>query len=291
VRDILPSDETLIHYLLGELSEHDQNQIEEKYFPDDGAFERLCALEDELIDRYVRGELSEAQRKRFEERFLQSTEQRKRIEFARSLVLSIPGPPVLARVHLPSKKAKAWLPFWSTPRLAVFLPAALGLVAIIVLGTWWLRHSHTPSETRVQQPQGSGEEQAARAPGQALPQAPYQTPESQIATLILTPDITRGTGNETRLVLSPKAEVIELIASLELVEFETYRAEIRRVGGQEVWIEKDLHPRETPPMKGVVLRVPAKVFANEDYILTLRGTAPSGRLQTAAEYSFRIVRK
>ena len=54
MRDILPSDETLIHYLLGELSEQDQEQIEEKYFPDKGAFERLCALEDELIDRYVR---------------------------------------------------------------------------------------------------------------------------------------------------------------------------------------------------------------------------------------------
>ena len=92
-------------------------------------------------------------------------------------------------------------------------------------------------------------------------------------------------------MLSPNADDIELIASLELVEFETYRAEIRKVGGQEVWNEKDIVPREIPPMKGVVLRVPAKVFANGDYILALRGTAPSGRLQVAAEYSFRVVRK
>ena len=119
---------------------------------------------------------------------MQSPEQRKRIEFARSLMLSIPGPPASAPVNLSSKKARAWLPLWSTPRLAVFLPVALGLVAIIVLGTWWLRHSHTPSETRVQQPPVRREEQAPRAPGQALPQAPNQAPESQIATLILTPE-------------------------------------------------------------------------------------------------------
>ena len=287
----LPSDETLIHYLLGELSEHDEAQIEEKYFPDDGAFERLCALEDELIDRYVRGELSKAQREDFEKRLLQSPEQRKRIEFARSLMQPLPGPPPLAPVHLIPKKARLRLPNWSMPRLAVLLPAALGLLAVFVLGTWWVRHQRTPSEISVQQPPRSQTEQVARVPTEASPQAPTELSESQIATLILTPDITRGAGSEIRLVLSPKADVVELTASLESVEFDTYRAEVSTVAGKEVWNENDLHPRETPSGKGVAVRIPAKLFGSKDYILTLRGLAPSGRLQVVSEYSFRVVRK
>lgn len=290
-----PSDETLIRYLLGQLSEHDQSQLEEEYFSDDGAFERLCALEDELIDRYVRGKLSGAQRERFEKRFLQSPQQQKRIEFARSLMLRLPGTPATAPVHPFPEKARAWrptwLPHWPMPRLAVLMPAALGLLAVVVLGTWWLWHPRAPSETRVQQPPRSQTEQAARAPAEALPQAPKQPSGGQIAALILAPGITRGRGSETRLVIPSNADVVELTASLEVVEYETYRAEVRTVAGQEIWNEKDLHPRETPSGKGVILRVPAKLFANRDYILTLRGLAPSGRLQVAAEYSFRAVRK
>lgn len=290
----LPSDETLVRYLLGQLSEDDQPQLEEEYFSDDDVFERLCTLEDELIDRYVRGELSGAQREGFEKRLLQSPEQRERIEFARSLMLRLPGPPATAPVHLFREKARTWrptwLPHWPMRRWAVLMPAALGLLAVVVLGTW-LRRPRAPSETHVQQPTRSQTEQAARAPDEALPQAPKQPSEGQIAALILTPGITRGGGSETRLVIPSNADVVELTASLEMVEYETYRAELRTVAGQEIWNEKDLHPRETAAGKGVILRVPAKLFANRDYILTLRGLAPSGRLQVAAEYSFREVRK
>jgi hypothetical protein len=286
-----PSDEILVRYLLGQLSEHDQTQLEEEYFSDDGTFEHLSALEDELIDRYARGELPGVERERFEKKFLQSPEQRKRIEFARSLMLRLPGTPATAPVHLFPEKARAWRPHWAMPRLAVLMPAALGLLAVVVLGTWWLGHRRTPSEVRVQQPPSSQTEQAAQAPAEAVAQAPKQTPEGQVAALILVPGITRGSGSETRLVIPSNADVVELTASLEAVEYETYHAEVRAVAGQEVWNEKDLHPRETPSGKGVILRVPAKLFANGDYILTLRGLASSGSLQVSAEYSFRAVRK
>ena len=66
-------------YLLGELSEPELGKLEEEYFEDDAAFERLSATEDELIDAYTLGQLSSAERKGFERRLLLSTAQRERV--------------------------------------------------------------------------------------------------------------------------------------------------------------------------------------------------------------------
>jgi hypothetical protein len=83
----------MIRYLLGDLSEQEQVQLEERYFTDDDCFQQLLALEDELIDDYVRGELAAGDRKLFEQRFLASPERRQKVEFAQALKQTLPLPP------------------------------------------------------------------------------------------------------------------------------------------------------------------------------------------------------
>lgn len=83
------NDKLAIRYLLGEVSQQEQTQIEEQFFADDVFFETLLAVESELIDCYVRGKLSPHDGEQFEKHFLASPERRKRVEIARDLMRSL----------------------------------------------------------------------------------------------------------------------------------------------------------------------------------------------------------
>lgn len=80
------SDQTIIRYLLNELSAEEQARFEEAYLSDQGLFEQVQALEAELIENYVKGDLSGHERRRFERHYLASDQRRARIEAARELV-------------------------------------------------------------------------------------------------------------------------------------------------------------------------------------------------------------
>ena len=76
----------LYKYLLGELPEAEQAELEQRYFTDDALFERLMAVEDELINRYARNESSDEERQRMETYFLMSQARRKRLMFTQALM-------------------------------------------------------------------------------------------------------------------------------------------------------------------------------------------------------------
>src|SRR5215217_9468494 len=89
------NEKLISRYLLGELPEEQQVQIEDRAFSDKDYLATITTVENDLIDEYVRGELSAADRQRFESRFLASAERRKRVEFAkalRSVASAVPGP-------------------------------------------------------------------------------------------------------------------------------------------------------------------------------------------------------
>src|SRR6185295_972701 len=89
------NEKLISQYLLGELPEEQQVEIEDRAFSDKDYLATITTVENDLIDEYVRGELSAADQKRFENRFLASAERRKRVEFAKALrtvASEIPAP-------------------------------------------------------------------------------------------------------------------------------------------------------------------------------------------------------
>ena len=86
------SEALLIRYLLGDLSEEQNVEIEERAFHDREFMQTIQSVESDLIDEYVRGELSEREREQFESRFLASSEQEKKVEFAKTLANVLPNP-------------------------------------------------------------------------------------------------------------------------------------------------------------------------------------------------------
>jgi hypothetical protein len=74
-------------------------------------------------------------------------------------------------------------------------------------------------------------------------------------------------------------------------DYKSYRAALETVEGRDVWSRAGLQARQQGQGKAVVLNIPASVFSDDDYILTLQGLTPSGEPAGVGEYSFRVVRK
>jgi anti-sigma factor RsiW len=79
------SDDLLRQYLLGELAENQQVEIEDRAFEDPKLLKSITALENDLIDEYVAGEIPVRKRERFETHFLAAAERKKKLAFARAL--------------------------------------------------------------------------------------------------------------------------------------------------------------------------------------------------------------
>ncbi len=75
--------ELIARYLLGELAEHEQQNLEKHYLADEALFADLLRVENELISSYLQNLLSPNQREQFEQHFLRSAERRTRVAAAR----------------------------------------------------------------------------------------------------------------------------------------------------------------------------------------------------------------
>lgn len=73
------NDDLIVGYLLGDLPEEKQAEIEDRAFQDEQYLQNILAAESDLIDEYVRGELSNSARRQFESRFLTSAERRRKV--------------------------------------------------------------------------------------------------------------------------------------------------------------------------------------------------------------------
>jgi hypothetical protein len=85
------TDDLITRFLLGELSEQERAQVEERFLADNEFFEEVLAAEDALMDRYLRGQLSGEQLERAKTLFQSSPRQRRDVEFTKRLIASIRG--------------------------------------------------------------------------------------------------------------------------------------------------------------------------------------------------------
>src|SRR5438876_7752608 len=133
----LENDSMIKRYLLGELTQEGQQQIEERLLRDSDYFEHLQLCEDELVDEYVRGGLPPDEQRRFDNHFLSTPERHEKLRFARALrryvSAAVEAEPATtarsARSQLLSASLRGRLPV-----MAYSLAAAL----LLVLGGTWV---------------------------------------------------------------------------------------------------------------------------------------------------------
>jgi hypothetical protein len=299
-------------YLLGELSEQELAKLEEQYFADDEAFERLGAAEDDLLDAYALNQLSAADRKRFERRLLLSSAQRERVRFARTLLRTASSTQQIESNIPPLTPTASWwispFTFLRTLKPVISLSAAAALILAVLAGWWLIHRSNVTQEQQAQQTNAprlepgnqapnENKQQTAQLPSPTQPkqQQPKQQPVTpptsiRIVTFALVEGGLRDLGDSNHLAIPGDAAVVRLDLTIQRNDYRTYRATLRKTEGELVWQSSGINVKSRSAGKATVaLQLRASILRNGDYILTLSGTA-SGRTEVVGEYSFRVTR-
>src|SRR5215472_14975262 len=79
------SEETIVRYLLGEMSDEDRSRMEERLAHEPSFFYLVASVEDDLIMQFVRGELDSHKLSRFNEVYMNAPSKQARVESARAL--------------------------------------------------------------------------------------------------------------------------------------------------------------------------------------------------------------
>ena len=140
-----PDHETLKQYLLGQLTnEEQQAAVEERLLLDDDSFEELQLVKDDLIDQYLNEELTGAERQAFERHFLTTQGRHEDLRHAQALVRyakkNVPHPtesPAEKKIfHEPKTPGSRFSLSWLLPNPSWGWALALLLIVGFGLVTW-----------------------------------------------------------------------------------------------------------------------------------------------------------
>ena len=295
MKQTVTDDQTIIRYLLNELSADDQARFEETYLTDEDLFEQLRAVEEELIEDYVKGQLSEPERHRFERHYLASDQRRARIQTAKELVEECSlqsSVQVAAQDPIGGK----FFSFRLQPRLLAKQYLTLGfgfaailfllLGAVLVIELLRLRGQLTAdrqrqaalarraeeserqlalereqsTEVRKQSEDLRKELEKLNSQLNQLEQERVQPQASKNQIfLTLTPGI-RDLGGPDKAVISAHTQFLALRLSLEKQEAASstpYRVIVKTVEeGKELWTQEGIKPQRSKSDRDIVVRVP-----------------------------------
>jgi hypothetical protein len=324
----LNNEKLIAQYLLGELPEEEQVEIEDRAFEDKEYLASITAVENDLIDEYVRNELSESERRRFESRFLASAERRKRVAFAKALAGVNSESPVVETARRPvvAPAAVSWrdsleafirglipIPrFAMVATMVVLLGGSVSLVTETLRLRSQLNRMQAENQSRRDELQRqveserrrneelaaslNSEKQQREQTDESLRQLSETTetpaPKPVIAALTLLPGITRGAGDKPRLVLPENAGLVRLHIGIEPEEpFKAYAVELRTVSGRSVWNRENLIPRDRRGTRAIGLTLPATAVRPGEYELRLKGVGEGGSTEDVGFYYFSVTKR
>ena len=315
----LNNEKLIARYLLGDLPEEQQVEIEDRAFSDKEYLALITAVENDLIDEYVRHELSQTERQQFESRFLASVERRKRVEFARALTCV----PVQQRsVATQWSWRDSLYAFISGLNPAAKFAVAAAMLLLVVGGAWLLtetlrlRSRLTQLQAQNQARQNElqqqleterrrneelnarlGQEQQQREQTdeslRQLSETGSATPERPvIASLMLLPGLSRGGGEKSSLILAGDARLVRLQIGIDPDEpFKTFAVELRTAAGRQVWTRDNLTARTRGKARAVSLTLPASALKSGDYELRLSGRKEGGESEDVGFYYFDVKKR
>ena len=189
--------ETVRKYLLGQLTDDQQEGFEQRLLTDDGLTQELEVITDELVDDYLAKQLSPEESDWFEQHYLASPEGKRSQKFATTFHRYISN-------HSTGSKKISWpkrlAALWNRQTVPARALAAMAVV-VIVVGSFWLVRTPAPQS---------------------------------FATLTLTNNpITRSGGGElSRIRLKEDALRVTLLLEAPATPGIRYRAELKDGNGQ-----------------------------------------------------------
>jgi hypothetical protein len=321
----LNNEKLIARYLLGDLPEEQQVEIEDRAFADKEYLALVTAVENDLIDEYVRSELSGTDRQKFESRFLASAERRKRVEFAKALARV----PVALERTVISQPAQ-WT--WRDSLYAFFVGlnpalkfALVGVALFFVMDGVWLlaetmrlRNQLTQLQAQNQARQNQLEQQVEaehRRNDELIAQLSQEkqqreqsdeslrqlsetgdettpAPRPVIASLTLLPGLSRGGSEKSSLKLGDDTRLVRLQIGIDPDEpYKTFAVDLRTSAGRQIWTRENLSARTRGRARAVTLTLPATALKPGDYELRLSARQEGGASEDIGFYYFNVKRR
>ena len=320
------NEDLLVRYLLGRLPEAEQQQIEQRAFDDDEFYQTLLEVEDDLRCAYAQGTLPLSEKQQFEKRFLIFDDERNRVALAREMIAELPGTRTAKASRPASNRLERGTGGLLGRLLGMPIPAmgfAMGAAALLVVaGLVWLLFETTRLRTQINQLQAEkatteneleqrSADERARAEQLAkqleverdlraeledeLSEDRVQTTEQpgrlSVVGLLLSPGRIRGGGDTKRLDVPAGVKRVQLQLQLTGEVSSGYRAVVMNSEGNEVWTRISLRPRRDGARADILLSIPARLFAEDDYELRLSGLDETGQLERTLSYYFTVLKK
>ena len=297
--------ETLRKYLLGELSDKEQETLELWLMSETEAYDLLSAAEDDLIDESIAGKLNRHELERFNNHFLTAPERKRKLQFGqRFRRLVDANQPVIVSERV----AKPAFTFWDIFRYRPsFGYAAVGVLVLLVGGGLWAGLTLQEMQRRIDAAttQLASERESFQKrldDSQAKLQSDFLALDQAVANLkssaapegllafALMPGLTRSPADVQKISLTPKSQLVELSLTLLDDDYDSYRVVLMDDAGLELLTRDHLPPKKTGEINTVVFAVPSVRLSPGDYIIRLSGRSNSNPPENIRSYSFRATR-
>lgn len=309
----------LVRYLLGEVSEEEQERTEQLYLSDPNFYEQLLIAEDDLIDAYAEGALPESRRASFEEHFLRSPERRARVGFATAWMTYVTKE--ARTVNTESKdSSQRFFSLFRFDRWPIALRVAA--VALLLVGIAFpivaalrlrnqldraraeraeLERNQNDLRQQIEEERRRSEEISSRLESALAVQDPQIAPpiaNAGFVSFVLTPGLVRGSSQSKRLEIRPEERQVRIhlvFTPKDALNFAglqgRYTVKIKTVDGRTIWTKSMLSAQTKTNGKVLTVSIPSDVLHTEDYILTLSGETLQGVTEIVSEYFFSVFKK
>jgi len=307
-------------FLLGELPQSEQSEIEERLFADPKFFSQFRAAEDDLIDEYLYGDLEGMERERFEKYFVTTPERRESLRVAKALQQYIVknGPGAAAELvdedPKPRSGKKSLLEILGISSNTLRFAMATAAVLIVAVGVWLVLPAKqnkrvfsvqtgdpnaqaSPTQvaqgqdnqnTGVQPPEGNRSVDAGKDEGVKTSRAPRQPPV-RYSFLILPLRQVRGEGTVTEVKLPANAGIADLkVPLIEEGGYAHYQVALQTESKEQVKSWSKLKPTKEDTGEIISVDIPAKSLREQKYRLVLSGVSNSGEVQTIDTFHFQV---
>jgi hypothetical protein len=279
MREIGKDHDLIRQYLLGRLTDEEQERLEKRFMTDGEYREEVLIVEEELIEDYLDDSLSTEDKGRVDSHFLSTPQQMQRLGVAKALdrytanlpVASAEVSPNKLEDSLPARPTTASRTSFVKKRVVVYALAAVVLIGALA-GVWSLF-------SRWRQPDFGHEFALVNGP-----EGKNRIPD-RVVTLF--PGTLRG-GESLKVSPDGREQMVELNLALGPGRYNSYRVIIRGGNLSGQYSIDNLRPTISNAGTFVPVRIPTSHLASGDYSLELVGLTSEGAFEGVADYSFRI---
>ncbi len=305
-------------YLLGELPEKRQQQLEERLMTDEVVYEELQIQEEELIDDFVQGNLPDSDLEKFNRHFLCTSARRKKVRYAQALEKYVQS----ATTETDDRTS-----FWQRVPAYLASPAlrfatAAALVLFVVGGLFTVIENHrleqeidelqsqrvslqdrtqdlqgqvtTLNETNTDLTDSLRRETDSRIAKEqelsSLQRSRIAIPSPTSTAYVLQPGLLRDIGGQTqRIPISETTDLVRLQLDIGMDDYTSYRATLHDADGEELLVQNKL---TTDTLEGTVvvpIDLPSSLVRLGDYHIRLTGRTEAGDFEVVGRYHFRTI--